>query len=33
MDYDAARTKDLLAKTLAKIKPWTGGDVPSDASA
>jgi antitoxin HigA-1 len=22
-DYDAARTKDLLAKTLAKIKPWT----------
>ncbi len=22
MDYDAARTKDVLAKTLAKIKPW-----------
>jgi len=23
MDYDAARAKDVLAKTLAKIKPWT----------
>jgi antitoxin HigA-1 len=22
MDYDAAKTKDSLAKTLAKIKPW-----------
>lgn len=22
MDYDAARTKDALAKTLAEIKPW-----------
>jgi antitoxin HigA-1 len=22
MDYDAAKTKDILAKTLAKIKPW-----------
>ena len=33
MEYDAARTKDLLAKKLAKIKPWTGGEVHSDASA
>ncbi len=24
MDYDAARAKDALAKTLAKIKPWAG---------
>jgi addiction module HigA family antidote len=30
MDYDAARAKDALAKTLAKIKPWTGGGVHSD---
>ena len=22
VDYDAARAKDALAKTLAKIKPW-----------
>jgi plasmid maintenance system antidote protein VapI len=22
MDYDAAKTKDTLAKTLANIKPW-----------
>ena len=22
MDYDAAKAKDSLAKTLAKIKPW-----------
>ena len=22
MDYDAAKAKDALAKTLAKIKPW-----------
>jgi antitoxin HigA-1 len=22
MDYDAAKAKDVLAKTLAKIKPW-----------
>jgi len=22
MDYDASKTKDLLAKTLANIKPW-----------
>ena len=31
MDYDAARAKDALAKTLAKIKPWTGNAVSSDA--
>ncbi|MDD5560188.1 HigA family addiction module antitoxin [Candidatus Methylomirabilis sp.] len=29
MDYDAAKTKDSLAKTLAKIKPWTLGGVHS----
>ena len=23
MDYDAAKAKDALGKTLAKIKPWT----------
>jgi antitoxin HigA-1 len=23
LDYDAAKAKDSLAKTLAKIKPWT----------
>ncbi|HBR57305.1 MAG TPA: addiction module antidote protein, HigA family [Blastocatellia bacterium] len=23
LDYDAARTKDSIAKTLANIKPWT----------
>ena len=33
MDYDAARAKDVLAKTLAKIKPWTGGEVHSTAQA
>ena len=33
MDYDAARTKDVLAKTLAKIKPWTRGEVHSGAPA
>jgi plasmid maintenance system antidote protein VapI len=22
-DYDAARAKDQIAKTLARIKPWT----------
>lgn len=27
MDYDAAKTKDSLAKTLAKITPWTHGPV------
>lgn len=26
MDYDAAKAKDSLAKTLAKIKPWTLGE-------
>ena len=25
MDYDAAKTKDSLAKTLANIKPWAKG--------
>jgi addiction module HigA family antidote len=29
MDYDAAKAKDSLAKTLAKIKPWTPGAVHS----
>jgi addiction module HigA family antidote len=29
MDYDAARTKDSLAETLAKIKPWTPDEVHS----
>jgi addiction module HigA family antidote len=24
MDFDAAHAKDSLAKTLARIKPWTG---------
>lgn len=33
MDYDAARAKDALAKTLAKIKPWTGSGARSDARA
>jgi addiction module HigA family antidote len=33
MDYDAARAKDVLAETLAKIKPWTEGKVHSDAPA
>jgi len=33
MDYDAAKTKDSLAKTLAKIKPWTQGSVRSRISA
>ena len=31
MDYDAAKTKDSLAKTLAKIKPWTRSKVHSGA--
>ena len=26
MDYDAAKTKDSLAKTLAQIKPWAQSD-------
>ncbi len=29
MDYDAAKAKDSLAKTLASIKPWTRGAVHS----
>lgn len=29
MDYDAAKAKDSLAKTLAKIKPWTCEEVHS----
>ncbi len=29
MDYDAANAKDLLAKTLSAIKPWTIGKVRS----
>jgi addiction module HigA family antidote len=29
MDYDAAKAKDSLAETLAKIKPWTQGEVRS----
>ena len=32
-DYDAAKTKDSLAKTLAKIKPWTHREVHSRISA
>ena len=26
MDYDAARAKDALAPTLAKIRPWNPGE-------
>jgi addiction module HigA family antidote len=33
MDYDAAKTKDSLAKTLAKIKPWPLGAVHSGTAA
>ncbi len=33
MDYDAALAKDVLAKTLAKIKPWRRGEVQSGAPA
>jgi addiction module HigA family antidote len=29
VDYDAARAKDALAKTLAKIKPWAACTVNS----
>src|SRR5437868_13588083 len=29
LDYDAAKTRDLLGKTLAKIKPWTQAEVRS----
>lgn len=33
MDFDAARAKDALAKTLAKIKPWARGAIHPGASA
>jgi plasmid maintenance system antidote protein VapI len=33
MDYDAAKAKDSLSKTLASIKPWTRSAVPSKALA
>jgi addiction module HigA family antidote len=33
MDYDAAKAKDSLARTLAKIKPWTRSAVHSKAPA
>ncbi len=33
MDHDAAKAKDGLAKTLARIKPWARGSVPSKARA
>ena len=33
MDYDAAKVKDSLAKTLAKIEAWTRGEVHSSAPA
>ena len=33
MDYDAARAKDSLARTLAKIKPWAGRKVHSGSQA
>ena len=33
MDYDAAKAKDSLTKTLAKIRPWTRGEVHSGAPA
>ena len=29
MDYEAAKAKDSLAPTLAKIKPWTMGKIHS----
>ncbi|MBI2060912.1 MAG: HigA family addiction module antidote protein [Nitrospirae bacterium] len=29
VDYDAARAKDFLAKTLAGIQPWKRGSIPS----
>jgi len=32
MDYDAARTKDDLAKTLANIKPWPRDNAHSSVS-
>jgi plasmid maintenance system antidote protein VapI len=33
MDYDAAKVKDALAKTLAKIRPWTRNPAHSGVSA
>ncbi|MBI2193057.1 MAG: HigA family addiction module antidote protein [Planctomycetes bacterium] len=33
MDYDAAKAKDTLAKTLSKIKPWTRARVHSTSPA
>jgi plasmid maintenance system antidote protein VapI len=33
MDFDAAKAKDSLATTLAKIKPWRIGAVHSGTSA
>ena len=33
MDYDAAKAKDSLTKTLAKIKPWNRDKVHSGAPA
>lgn len=32
MDYDAAKTKDSIAKTLTKIKPWPRSEVHSGVS-
>jgi addiction module HigA family antidote len=32
MDYDVAKTKDALAKTLANIRPWTPGGTHLEAS-
>jgi addiction module HigA family antidote len=32
MDYDAAKAKDALGKTLAKIKPWPRRETPAAAS-
>jgi addiction module HigA family antidote len=32
MDFDAAKAKDALANTLAKIKPWTRGELHPGAS-
>jgi antitoxin HigA-1 len=32
-DYDRETTKDALAKTLAKIKPWSGTSAPADSPA
>ncbi|MCX6559096.1 MAG: HigA family addiction module antitoxin [Candidatus Aminicenantes bacterium] len=33
LDFDAARAKDVLAKTLAKIKPWARGELRPNAPA